>query len=159
MEYFKSVARIDISHVAYRAAAPQFIDLLGGRVELSTATTGPTVPHVKTGRIRALGVTGPKRLPELPEVPTVAESAGLPGFEFTGFFAIIGPANMPKDIVDSIAAAVAKAMAAPGFKERFREALGGFEAVASTPEQILAMAKKDGEKMDKLVREANIKAE
>ena len=159
MEYFKSVARIDISHIAYRGAGPQFLDLLGGRVEMSTATTGPTMPHVKSGRIRALGVTGANRLSELPDVPTVAESAGLPGFEFTGFYAIIGPANMPKDVVDALAGAVAKAIAAPGFKERFREAAAGFDPVASTPEQMLDTAKKDGDKISKVIRDANIKAE
>ncbi len=159
MEYFKSVAHIDIAHVPYRGAGPMYVDLLGGRLELSTSTTASTVPHVKSGRLRGLGVTGLKRLAELPEVPTVAEGAGLPGFEFTGFYAIIGPANMPKDVVETLATAINKAMAAPGFKDRFRTAAGGMEPVANTPEQMLEIARKDGEKTDKIVRAANIKAE
>ena len=136
-----------------------YIDVLGGRVELATSTTGATTAYVKSGRLRGLGVTGPTRLPELPDVPTVAEGAGLPGFEYTGFYAIIGPANMPKALVDNLAAAVIKAVATPGFKERFRSTVGGFDAVACTPEQMLDIAKKDGEKTEKIIRAANIKAE
>jgi tripartite-type tricarboxylate transporter receptor subunit TctC len=159
MEYFKSVARVDISHVPYRGGGPMYVDLFGGRLELGSTTTGSIMPHLKSGRIRPLGVTGANRLPELPHVPTVAESAGLPGFEFTSFYAIVGPANMPKDVVQTLVTALAKAMATPGFKEKFRDAAGGFEPAASTPEQMLDIAKKDGEKVSKLIRDANIKAE
>ncbi len=159
MEYLKSTARIDIQHVPYRGAGPMWLDVFGGRLELATSTTASPVPYVKAGRLRALGVTGAKRLPELPDVPTVAEGAGLPGFEFEGFYAIIAPGGTPKDIVNLLSATVNKAIAAPGFKEKFRSAAGGFEAVASTPEQLLDIAKKDGAKVDKIVRGANIKAE
>ena len=159
MEYFKAAAHLDIQHVPYRGAAPMFLDLFGGRLELGTSTTASPVPYVKSGRVRALGVTGPKRLPDLPEVPTVAESAGLPGFEFEGFYALIVPAGTPADIVNTLAAATAKAMLAPGFKDKFRTAAGGMEPIANTPAEMLTIAKKDGEKVDKIVRGANIKAE
>jgi tripartite-type tricarboxylate transporter receptor subunit TctC len=158
-EYFKSVAHIDSPHVPYRGAAPMFIDLLGGRLAWGTSTTASPVPHVKSGRLRALGVTGPKRLADLPDVPTVAEGAGLPGFEFTGFYAIIAPAGTPKEIVNTLSAAVAKAMSAPGFKERFTTAAPGMEPVATTPDELLEIAKKDGEKVDKIVRAAHIQAD
>jgi len=159
MEYLKSMAKIDIQHVPYRGAGPMWLDVFGGRLELATSTTASPVPYIKAGRLRALGVTGSKRLPELPEVPTVAEGAGLPGFEFEGFYAIIAPAGTPKEIVNQLSAAVNKVIAAPGFKEKFRSAAGGFEAVGSTPEQLLDIAKKDGAKVDSIVRVANIKAE
>jgi tripartite-type tricarboxylate transporter receptor subunit TctC len=159
MEYFKSTAKLDIPHVPYRGAGPMFLDLVGGRLELGTSTTASAVPHVKGGRIRGLGVTGPRRLDDLPEVPTVAEGAGLSGFEFTGFYAMIGPAGTPAEVVNSLSAAIAKAIAAPGFKEKFRAAAAGMEPIATTPEEMLAIAKRDGEKTDKIIRAANIKAD
>jgi tripartite-type tricarboxylate transporter receptor subunit TctC len=95
----------------------------------------------------------------LPDVPTVAESAGWPGWEFTGFYALIAPAGTPKDIVSALSAAMTKAMAAPGFKDKFRTAAGGMEPDATTPEAMLQIAKQDGEKVSKIVRAANIRAE
>lgn len=159
MEYFKAATRTDMQHIPYRGAGPMWLDVFGGRIALATSTTASPVPYIKAGRLRALGVTGAKRLPELPEVPTVAEGAGLPGWEFEGFYAIIAPGGTPKDIVAQLSAAVNKAIAVPGFKDKFRAAAGGFEAVASTPEQLLDIAKKDGAKIDKIVRDADIKAE
>jgi len=159
MEYFKSAAHVDIPHVPYRGAGPMYIDLLGGRIELGTSTTGSAVGYVKSGRLRGLAVTGPKRLLEMPEIPTVSESAGLPGWEFTGFYAIIAPAGTPKNIVQTLSTAIAKAIEAPGFKEKFRAAVPGMEAVATMPEVILDIAKKDGAKVDKIIRDAHIKAE
>lgn len=159
MEYLKATTKIDIQHVPYRGAGPMWLDVFGGRLELATSTTASPVPYIKAGRLRALGVTGAKRLPELPEVPTVAEGAGLPGWAFEGFYAIIAPAGTPKDIVNQLSAAVNKAIGAPGFKDKFRAAAGGFEAVSSTPEQLLDLARKDGAKVDRIVRDANIKAE
>lgn len=157
-EYFKATAKVDIPHVPYRGAGPMFLDLVGGRLELGTSTPASAVPQVKAGRLHGLGVTGTSRLPELPDVPTVAEGAGLPGFEFTGFYAIIAPAGTPPDIVNTLSAAITKGMAPPAFREKFRAA-AGMEAVTTTPDEMLAIAKKDGEKVDKIVRGANIKAE
>jgi tripartite-type tricarboxylate transporter receptor subunit TctC len=158
-EYFKAAAKVDIPHVPYRGAGPMYLDLLGGRVELGTSTTGSAVPQITGGRLRGLGVTGPTRLAELPDVPTVAESAGLPGFEFTGFYAMIAPAGTPPDIVSQLSAVINKAISAPGFKEKFRTAAGGMEAVANSPQEMLAIAKKDGEKVDKIIRDAKITAD
>lgn len=159
MEYFKSTAKLDIPHVPYRGAGPMFLDLVGGRLELGTSTTASGVPQVKGGRLRGLAVTGPTRLSDLPDLPTVAESAGMPGFEFTGFYALIAPAGTPKQIVDALSAALQKAMAAPGFKDKFRVAAVGMEPVATSPEQTLAIAKKDGEITSKIIRDANIKTD
>ncbi|MCC7486058.1 MAG: tripartite tricarboxylate transporter substrate binding protein [Burkholderiales bacterium] len=159
MEYFKAAARIDIAHVPYRGAGPMYVDLLGGRIELGTSTTGSAVTQVKSGRLRGLAVTGGKRLVEMPDIPTVAESAGIPGWEFTGFYAIIAPAGTPRDIVQTLSTAIARAIGAPGFKEKFRAAAPGMEAVATTPEAILDIARRDGEKVDRIIRDARIKAE
>jgi len=157
VEYFKAAAKLDILHVPYKGGGPMFQDLLGGRVDLGTSTPAPAIPHIRNGKIRALGVTGANRLHELPEVQTIAEGAGLPGFEFTGFYAIIAPAGTPGQIVTQLSEAVIKTVATPGFKDRFRKLVVGIEPTSSTPEQTLMMAKEDAAKASQIVRSANIK--
>lgn len=158
-EYFKSEAKLNSPHIPYKGAAGMFLDLLGGRIEWGTSTTAGAIPHIKNGRLRALGVTGPKRLAELPDVPTIAEGAGLKDFEFTGFYAIVAPPNISKDIANKLSDAVIKVMSTPGFKDQFSNAVAGMEAVANTPAEMLEIAKKDSGKVEKIVRAANIKAE
>jgi tripartite-type tricarboxylate transporter receptor subunit TctC len=158
-EYFKSTARIDINHVPYKGGGAMFLDLMGGRIELGFSTTAGAVPHVRAGKMKALGVTGATRLADLPEVPTIAEGAGLPGFEFTGYYAIIVPAATPREIVATLAGALAKGMSAPGFREQFTKAVAGMEPVFNTPEQMLQVAKLDAAKVEPIVRAANIRAE
>ncbi len=104
-------------------------------------------------------MTGSKRLSDLPDVPTVAEAAGLSGFEFTGFYAIIAPPNIPKDVANKLSEAVIKVVSMPGFKEQFSKAVAGMEAQANTPGQMLEMAQKDSAKVEKIVRAANIKVD
>ena len=158
-EYFKSAAKLNINHVPYKGGAGMFIDLMGGRVELGSSTTAPAIPLIRSGKLRALGVTGARRSPELPDVPTIAEGAGLPGFEFTGFYAIAVPGGTPQDVVATLSNAIIKAMATPGFREQFMKAVPGLEPVSSTPEQLLKLAKTDAAKVDQIVRSANIKPE
>ena len=156
-EYFKAEAKINSPHIPYKGAAEMFLDLLGGRIEWGTSTTAGAIPHIHNGRLRALAVTGSKRLPDLPDVPTVAEAAGLNGFEFTGFYAIIAPPNIQKDVANKLSEAVIKVVSMPEFKEQFSKAVAGMEAQANTPGQMLEMAKKDSAKVEKIVRAANIK--
>lgn len=158
-EYFKAETKIDAPHIPYKGAGPMFLDLLGGRIGWGTSTPASSVPHIKAGRLRGLGVTGTRRLADLPDVPTVAEGAGLKDFEFTGFYAMIAPPNIPKEAASKLAAAVMKVVSAPEFKEQFAKAVAGMEPVASTPAEILDLAKKDSAKVEKIVRAANIKAE
>jgi tripartite-type tricarboxylate transporter receptor subunit TctC len=97
-ELLKSMAGIDIVHVAYRGSAPALTDVIGGRVEMSLDTLPSVQPHVEAGKLRALAVTTARRWPQLPDVPTVAES-GVPGYEASGWFTIAGPAKIPADII------------------------------------------------------------
>jgi len=158
-EYLKAEAKINSPHIPYKGAAGMFLDLLGGRIEWGTSTTAGAIPHIQNGRLRAIAVTGSKRLTDLPDVATVAETAGLKDFEFTGFYAIIAPPNIPKDVANKLSEAVIKVISAPGFKEQFSKAVAGMEALASTPSEILEIAKKDSVKVDKIVRAANIKVD
>ncbi|HUP94931.1 MAG TPA: tripartite tricarboxylate transporter substrate binding protein [Burkholderiales bacterium] len=155
-EYFKAAAKVNILHVPYKGAGPMYVDLMGGRIELAMAVSGSAIPHVKAGKIRALGVSGAKRVPQLPDVPTIAEG-GVPGYEFTAFYALLAPGGTPREIVARLADATAKTVASPEYRTRVIDA--GMEPVSNTPEQMLQAAKIDAAKIDKIVRTANIKPE
>ena len=154
-EYFRAVAKIRINHVPYKGAGPMYIDLIGGRIEMGAAVLGSALPLIRDGRIRALGVTGAQRSPQLPTVPTIAE-AGFTGFEFEPFYALVVPARTPREIMGAIAEATARAMSPPEFREQFARIVGS-EALFNTPEQMLQMAKRESELIDRIVRTADIK--
>lgn len=154
-EYFKALAKVEINHVPYKGAGPMYLDLIGGRIEMGSAVLGSALPHIRSGRVRALGVSGAQRSPQLPEVPTIAES-GLTGYAFEPFYAIVVPARTPREIMNSLADAMAKAMTAPDFREQFVKIVGS-EVVVNTPEQMLQVAKKEAELIDKIARAANIR--
>ena len=156
-EYFKAMAKVQINHVPYKGAGPMYLDLVGGRIEMGSAVLGSALPLIRDGRIRALAVSGVKRTPQLPEVPTIAEG-GLAGYEFEPFYAIVVPARMPREIMAALSDAIAKAMSPPEFREQFFRIVGS-EAIANTPEQMLQVAKKEAELIDRIVRTADIKAE
>ena len=153
-EYFKAAAKVDILHVPYKGAGPMFIDLMGGRVEMGFSVVASSIPHVASGKLRALGVSGATRVLQLPQVPTIAEG-GVPGYEFTAFYALLVPGRTPREIVARLSEATAKAVSAPDFRERIVNA--GMEPVSNTPEQMLQVAKLDGAKIDNIIRTANIK--
>ena len=156
-EYFKAMAKVQINHVPYKGAGPMYLDLVGGRIEMGSAVLGSALPLIRDGRIRALGVSGVKRTPQLPEVPTIAEG-GLAGYEFEPFYAIVVPARTPREITVALSDAIAKAMSPPEFREQFFRIVGS-EAISNTPEQMLQVAKKEAELIDRIVRTADIKAE
>lgn len=153
-EYFKHAAKVDILHVPYKGAGPMYPDLISGRLEIAFSVVASALPHVKSGRVRALGVTGAKRVPQLPDVPTIAES-GVHGYEFTAFYALLVPGKTPREIVSRLSEATAKVVASPDYRERIINA--GMEPVSNTPEQMLQVAKQDGAKIDAIVRDAKIK--
>ncbi|MDP2242358.1 MAG: tripartite tricarboxylate transporter substrate binding protein [Burkholderiales bacterium] len=155
-EYFKAVAKIDIRHIPYKGAAPMYVDLMGGRIDMGTSVAGSVIPHINSGKLRALGVTSATRSSQLPDVPTVAES-GLQGFEFTPFYALVGPAGMPRDVVTTLAGAIEKTIATPEVRDQIIK--GGSDPAANTPEQMLQLARKDADKIDQIVRDAKIKVD
>jgi tripartite-type tricarboxylate transporter receptor subunit TctC len=155
-EYFKAAAKVNILHVPYKGTGPMYIDLLGGRIELGSTVVASAMPHIKSGKVRPLGVSGAKRVPQLPDVRTIAE-AGLPGFEFDAFYALVVPGATPREIVLKLNDAAAKAVASPDYRQRTIDS--GPEPKSNTPEQMLQLAKADGAKIDKIVRTTGIKAE
>ena len=155
-EYFKAAAKVDILHVPYKGAGPMYVDLMGGRVEIGFSVVASAMPHIMSGKLRSLGVTGAKRVPQLPQIPTIAEG-GVPGYEFTAFYALLVPGKTPREIVARLADATAKVVASPEYRERIINA--GMEPVSNTPGEMLQVAKMDGAKIDKIVRTANIKLE
>ena len=140
-ELFKSVAGIELSHVPYKGPAPAMQDVIGGQVDCGFLA-GPTVlPMVRAGKLVALAVSGARRSPLLPEVPTVAE-AGYAGFDATFSLVLFAPRGMPKATVDAMNAALAAALKQPEVVERLRQS--DQEVVASTPEAAAARLEADG---------------
>ena len=152
-ELMNQVTGLDMTHVPYKGSAPAVQDLLGGQTQILIDAGTVLLPQIKGGKLKALAVTGPKRDPQLPEVPTVAE-LGLGGMEAVGFQGLVGPAGMPKDVVDRLAAELAKALAQPDIKAKF--ATAGAEVHPLGPAEFAAFVKKDNEKWAKLIRERKL---
>jgi tripartite-type tricarboxylate transporter receptor subunit TctC len=155
-EILKSMARINIVHVPYKSAAASITDLLGGQVQMSFQFTPTALPHVKTGKLRALGVSGAKRSVSAPELPTIAES-GLPGFEVIGWNGVHVPRGTPKAIVERINAEILRVLKEPDVQERMTVA--GLDAAGNTPEAFAAFVKADLARWAKVIREAGIQPE
>jgi len=129
IELLKMETGIDVVHVPYRGAAPAVVDVLGGQVPLMVVSMPSVVGHVKSGRLRALGMTGAKRSAAAPEVPTFADT--LPGFESSGWYGMLAPAGTPPDIIDQLNEATLKILAMEDVRETF--ASNGIEIVGSSP--------------------------
>jgi tripartite-type tricarboxylate transporter receptor subunit TctC len=148
---------ISMTHVPYKGAAPAVQDLVAGRVDLMLDPIISSGGHVKSGRLRALGVTTAKRTPILPDLPTLAE-AGVPGYEFEAWFGIIAPAKTPADIVARVNQDVGRLVAAPEVAERLT-ALGAVPAVAGSPAQMNSFLVRETARWAKVVKTAGIRVE
>ena len=156
MELFKSVARVDMVHVPYKGSAPAAADLVGGQVQVAFNSMIPTLPHLRSGRLRALGVSGPVRSQVLPDVPTVAER-GLPGYEAVQWYGVLLPARTSKAIISLLHREFAGILKNPAVRTRLENE--GGDVVASTPEQFAAYIRVETAKWAKVVKEAKVKAE
>ena len=152
-ELFKLMAGVNLPQVLFKGSGPAYVSLISGEISLAFATVLSAMPHVKSGKIRALGVTTKKRVSVLPEVPTIAESA-LPGFEASQWFGILAPARTPRPIVDRLNQALAKATSSPEMKNRL--AAEGVEVVNSTPEEFSAVIKRELVQWAKVIKAAGI---
>lgn len=155
-ELFKAAAGIDIVNVAYKGTGQAFGDLIGGQVQMMMANLVAAAPQVKAGKLRGLGVTGLRRTPLIPDMPTIAES-GLPGFEAIGWHGILVPAKTPKPVVMRLYTELAAMLSQPDVKERF--VTRGIDPVGSTPEAFSAYIKEQTIKYSKLIKQIGIKAE
>ena len=156
MELFLSMTKLRMVHIAYKGLGPAMIDLLAGHVVVSTATMLTALPHVKSGRLRGLGVTGSSRSSVLPDLPTVAE-AGVPGYEAVQWYGLFAPSQTPKDIIAKLHAAMTGALQTPAVREKL--AADGTDAVGNTPDEFARFIRAETEKWARVAREAGIKPE
>jgi len=156
MEHFKHMAGVDLIHVPYRGSPQAAFDLIGGQVQAAFSNLIPTFPHVKSGRLRALGVSGLRRLAALPDVPTVAES-GVPGYEAMQWYGMLAPANVPQPTVARLHRELAAVIELPAVRARLMEE--GGDVIGSTPEQFGRILASELAKWTKLVKSAGIRAE
>lgn len=154
-EYFNIMAKTDIKHVAYKGGAASVLATLTGEVEVTYGSLVASVSQINAGKLRALGITGAKRSPLLPSVPTINE-AGLPGYDSIPWYGIMAPARVPKRIINKLNDVVVKA----GQSNDLKEAYGrlGLETQTHTPEQFGALIRAELVKNKKLVAQAGIKA-
>ena len=155
-ELFKLTAGIDVLHVPFRGAGPAVIDVAGGHTKAIIATITTLAPHIRSGKLKALGVSGTKRNPVLPEIPSI-EEAGVPGYEAGNWIGLVAPAGTPLDIV----AKLNREIGAIQDTEEFKKTLvtDGAEVVKMSPAQFGAFMEKEMEKWGRVVKEGNIKAE
>ena len=156
MEMVKAAAGIDLTHVPYKGASQALTDVLGGQVPIIAQGMGVLGTQVKAGKLRVLAVTGPKRSPLFPDVPTAIE-AGLPGFEFGTWFAVVAPAGTPRAVLERLNAETVKAASIPEVRDRLVEQ--GYDVEPSSPERLTESIRDGLARMGKIVREANIKPE
>jgi tripartite-type tricarboxylate transporter receptor subunit TctC len=156
LELLKAKAGIDITHIPYKGSAPAISDVMGGQVDMMFDTTVVAGPHIESGKLRALAVTSAKRVPSLPNVPTVAES-GVPGYEVVSWQAIFAPAGTPKPIVERLHAEIGKILHEPDMQERLAKL--GMQGADMTIEQIAAFQKAEVAKWAQVIKSANIKLE
>lgn len=155
VELFKVMAKIDAVNIPYKGAGAALIDTIAGHVQFQVNTLVATLPHINSGRLRALGVCGPKRSPILPQLPTVGET--LAGFESAGWYGLLGPAGLPRDITAKLHDAFKSALSDSVVKERL--ASQGVDVVASTPEELTAFLGREIPKWAVVVKASGLKAD
>ncbi len=153
-EVFNHAAGVQVTHIAYKGTGPAIADLIGGQVQSAIGTMASLEQHVKAGKLRALGVTTPKRSPAMPNVPTIAE-AGLPGFEVPLWYSILAPAGTPKEIVARLSGDISKALAVPETRERLTAQ--GFDVNYLNPEQMSDLIRNDIARWQKSIKDIGLK--
>ena len=155
-ELFNHLGKVNIVAVHFKGGGPGIIATISGEVGIAFGNMAEATIHVKNGRLRALAVTGTKRSVTLPDVPTVAE-AGVPGYEFVGWTALVAPRGTPRPIVTLLSDRIVKILRSPGEAQRFTER--GFDIIASTPEELAAHLKGEVARLGKLIKDRGIKAD
>jgi tripartite-type tricarboxylate transporter receptor subunit TctC len=153
-ELFKSQAGVELLHIPYKGSAPALSDLLGGNLAMMFETIPFAVAQVKSGKLRALAVTGARRSAVLPDVPTVSES-GLPGFETSAWYGLIGPSGISKDVLSRLNAEAVKAANGKEFRDRMEPL--GFEIVTSSPQRMAEMVRADSARWAPVIKALGVK--
>lgn len=152
-EYFKLLTQTNMVHVPYRGTGLAVVDVVSGQLDMVMAGVPAIVPHTRTGKLRALGVSGPARLAILPEIPTISES-GAPGYEATQWYGILLPAGAPKAVITTLHNGLGKALASPAVKERF--AADGAEPFMTTPDELTAFMKREIARWAPVIKKAGL---
>lgn len=155
-ELLQMMTQVKFTHVPYKGSGAALTDLLGGHVDLSFPSTAAALPHAAAGRLRVLGITSSRRSQAYPDVPTLHE-AGVPGFEVVGWYGVIGPARMPREIVAILSGEIARFVNKSDVRSRILKA--GAEPVGNSSEAFAAFIAADHAKWIKVIKAANIKAE
>ena len=155
-ELFKSMAKVDMVHVPYKGNVPAITDLIGGQTSLLFATMPTVLPHVQAGRLKALAVTGSRRSPATPELPTIAEAA-LPGYEVTNWIGVFAPAATPKEIIGKLNGEIIRIMQLPEIQARL--ANEGAKFVPKTPDEFSAFVKSEIAKWAKVIKESGARVD
>lgn len=153
LEQLMSLTGVKIQHVPYKGGAPATTDLVGGHVDLSMLSIGPLLPHVRAGRLRALGITSAQRFAVLPEVPTVSE-AGVPGFEAVTWFGLLAPAGVPKLALARLGDALQKVLGAPELRDKFQQM--GAQPGDKHGERFAELIRRETELYAQLIKRAGI---
>ena len=155
-ELFRSMARIQWQTVQYKGGAPTLVDLLGGQVDLTFSPIASSIQHVKAGRLKALGVTSSKRVPLLPDLPTIAES-GVPGYAASAWYGVVAPARVPRDIIQKLNREINALLKNPEFREGMLAR--GAVPMGGSSEEFAAFMRQEVGKYAALVKESGIKLE
>src|ERR671915_92256 len=153
-EVFKSLAGVDLLHVAYKGGGPALVDLIGGRVQVMLDTAASAMPHVRSGKLRALALSAPKRSPEYPELATFAE-AGLAAYDTNAWYSMHAPTGTPPDIVRRLNAELVAILKDPDILARFKQL--STEPVGNTPDEFAAFVKSELEKYARIIKAAGIR--
>ena len=155
-EMYKHMLGLDITHVPYKGSGPAVTDLMGGQVNLMFDNIPSAITHIRSGKLRALATTGPRRAVSLPDLPTMIES-GVPGYESTAWFGLAMPAGTPKEIIARMNAEGQKATKSPEFVKRMTDL--GYEIVSGTPEQMAAMIQDEIRRWGPIVKASGAKVD
>lgn len=156
-ELFNSMAGLKAQHVPYKGSAPALTDLMGGQIGYTIETVAATVGHIKSGRLKVLGVTTAKRTSAMPDVPPLAESAGIPGYDAAAWIGYAAPAGTPRAVTMRLSEEIRKAVLTADLKSRF-VALG-IEPSAGTPDELGALMRREQDRYGTIIRNAGIKIE
>ena len=155
-EYFSQLTGIKLTHVPFKGSFPMLIDIMGGHVMLAFDSMQATLPHIKAGKLKAMGLAAEKRSTIAPDIPTVAEAGG-PAMTLASWYGLLAPAGTPREIIVKVHAEVVKAIALPDLRERYVSS--GIEPVGSAPDQFAAAIREDLARWAKVARAANIRQE
>jgi len=156
-ELFNSMAQLKVVHIPYKGSVPALTDVIGGQVAYAIETVAATGPFIKSGKLKTFGVTTARRSAALPDVPTLAEAADLPGYDVAAWIGYAAPAGTPKEILTKLAAEIQKEVQASDLKDRYITL--GMDTASNTPEEMMAMMRREQDRYGQIVKTANIKIE